>query len=96
MRIMAKKLYKKICENCGTAFEHRTNQKKYCPDCTEIKHRESNRKAMRKKRGKLKPLDIPLHRLIYLLERYNTEHKTTYSYGQFISLISQNIIKFEE
>lgn len=93
---MADKLYKKICENCGVAFEHRTNQKKYCPDCTEIKHRESNRKAMRKKREKSKLRYIPLNRFLYLLEKYNAEHKTQYTYGQFVSLVSQNIINLEE
>ena len=93
---MPDKLYKKICENCGVSFEHRTSQKKYCPECTTAKHREATRKAMRKKRGKLKPLDLPLHRLLYLLEKYNAEHKTRYTYGQFVQALSCGEISKED
>ena len=93
---MANKLYKKVCENCGVSFEHRTSQKKYCPECTAVKHRESNRKAMRKKREKSKSRYIPLNRFLYLLEKYNAEHKTQYTYGQFVQAIKCGEISKED
>ena len=38
-------------------------------------------------------VDIPIFELVNILENYNKENKTRYSYGQFIMLLSNGIIK---
>ena len=73
-----------------------TIEKKYCNTCREIARRETNRKSMRSKRKPKKVLNLPLNKAIAILEAYNRKHNTTYTYGQFINLISQDLIKLEE
>lgn len=93
---MADKLYKRVCTNCDCVFEHPKRQKQLCPDCDKIRHREASRKSMRKKRSKYKPLAISLNRLVYLLEKYNSSHGTSYTYGQFEQLMSSGHIDIRE
>lgn len=92
---MNNKLFKITCEKCGVEFWHRNRRKKYCDICREIIRREASKKSMRKVRNPEKPfeLDLPLHRLVYLIEKYNAEHRTHYTYGQFVSKLHNGEIK---
>lgn len=66
---------------------------KVCPKCkkkTEIRKREKQRqefKSPKPKKYKPKKLDLPLHKVMDLLVKYNSEHGTNYTYGQFVELI---------
>lgn len=90
------KIYKITCERCSVDFDHTNHRKKYCNTCRETVRREINRKNMRSKRKPKKALNLPLNKAIAILEAYNRKHNTNYTYGQFINLISQDLIKLEE
>lgn len=49
---------------------------------------------MRKK--KKQKINLSLSEIIHLLEKYNSKHKTHYTYGQFIDLIHSKKIQFDE
>lgn len=98
VRMMENKIFNVTCERCGIEFQHTNCRKKYCEPCREIIKRERNRKHMQTKRHpeKNQTFNIPLRKVIYLLERYNTKHKTHYSYGNFIKMLNTGEIQIDD
>ncbi len=93
---MTDTLYKRICIDCGCVFWHTQGRKQLCAECEKSRHREAVRRSRLKKRKKKGALDIPLHRLVFLLERYNTENKTSITYGAFVEMLKVGKIKLKE
>ena len=71
-----------------------------CPSCkaaAKKKEKQKERKLAKKYRAEKKQtvVDIPLLELTAIIERYNREHKTHYTYGQFTMLLHNGEIKIE-
>lgn len=104
--------YIKTCADCGREFRTKSERKKLCDECTVEHKRESNRKASKQvsetlKKPKAEPEENkqrkPLYRdglsissFVRLLERYNRQHHTRYTYGQALLHLSSGIIPKEE
>ncbi len=71
------------CRYCGTRLTG--NEKDgFCTDnCRRLGKRLWTRELSRRRKIK----DDPIARILRMLTSYNNEHKTRYSYGQFVSLI---------
>ena len=88
-------LFEHNCVHCGKLFR---NDKKYgtvCPDCTRERKREQNRsyKAAAREREKNKQSPaITILEMARKIEKYNREHKTNYTYGQFMDKVSKGEI----
>ncbi len=70
------------CYACGARLP--MGRKKFCNnDC-----RRQGERLWRRQRERLKRMALsPVNKIIRMLEGYNREHQTRYSYGQFVSLI---------
>lgn len=81
--------YKLVCKQCGKEFYHKTYHKVYCDECSALRHKERNKKFMRRKRGSKAAIYMEnksLSQVIKELETYNKEHGTCISYGQFVAM----------
>lgn len=72
------------CLKCGCEFTHTNVNKKYCAECEPQVKRERNRKFMAQKRAKSPLRHKTIAEVITELERYNKEHGTCLSYGQYV------------
>lgn len=99
--LRSKNLFKKVCRTCKQEFYTDMETAKVCPKCkkkTKIRKREKQRqefKSTKPKKYKPKKLDLPLHKVMDLLVKYNTEHGTNYTYGQFVQELNNGSIKLE-
>lgn len=89
-----------ICERCGLEITVDKSQwrTRYCKNCKIDVKRENARKAVKKckDKKKIKPVKLPLEKVIALQDKYNREHGTFYTYGQFCSKLESGEIKIEE
>lgn len=79
------------CRYCGRRLADTANDG-YCDDYCRRHGRKLWTREIRRRR-KIK--DDPLARILRMLTSYNAEHKTKYSYGQFVSLILPKLEKKE-
>lgn len=93
--LRSKDLYEKTCRECGLIFRTDKPKAYICPTCQKIKERAKSyrQEAKRKETEKDKPLVISLIEKMRVIEKYNSEHKTSYTYGQFEELIRRGDIK---
>lgn len=96
-----KKLYVKICMDCGLEFKTEQKRAKLCEACRAKKSVEKSREQNKQfKKPKAKALSlkdgIPIREYTAIIEQYNREHRTSYTYGQFTALVSVGEIKLEE
>ena len=87
-----------ICIDCGCTYIAYSTAARRCPECN-LKHRrkcrqeyaESNKKEQTKppSKPKSKPRHKPkpMSQVLKEMETYNKEHKTHYTYGQFVLLV---------
>lgn len=90
-----KTLYTLKCKGCGELFEWTSKNKRVCPTCDEIREeRKKERKRekyrsvkLEKAKQKKTSIDFSITELVRIMEKYNREHKTKYTYGQFVELL---------
>ena len=92
-------VYTRFCRECGTKFETEKSTAQFCPGCLKKHKRDSwkrNQESYKKpiaEAPKPMPVNISLSKMMQLLELYNQNHGTKYSYGQFVSGIHTGKIK---
>ena len=74
---MKQKLFDLKCVECGKIFRNPDENERFCPECKKIRE---NKKP--KPKAKKSVLQITRE-----LEKYNKEHKTRLSYGQYVALV---------
>lgn len=84
---MSEELYCRTCKDCQKIFRTDQRNKQYCPSCIKRRRNEYSseancRKSVYKKRGKKKPI-LSMTEVIHIIEVYNKEHGTCYTYGKF-------------
>lgn len=91
-------LFEKTCKKCGKIF-HTDKKKAYvCPSCLKKNvrdHLDSYRQEAKRedeKRKKKNAANIPLMEMLKIINRYNRENGTNYSYGRFCELVNRGEI----
>ena len=79
---MKQKLFDLKCVECGKIFRNPDENERFCPECKKIK--EIKKKARRKAKSIKSILQITRE-----LEKYNKEHRTMLSYGEYVSLVDK-------
>ena len=92
------KTYERKCCRCQRYFEAESSRAFVCPDCKKLAEQRKKARKAEEYRAPKKPqarpgADIPLDKLISLLEKYNREHGTQLTYGQFVQHIADGSIK---
>lgn len=80
---------RKTCELCGEKFIARSGNAKYCRECRMHKKKVLPKSSRR-------PPKYSLTQVLKMLDRYNSEHRTSYAYGQFVELLDGGKLKGEE
>lgn len=81
---MKQKLFDLKCAECYKFFRNPDENERFCPECKKIK--ESKKKSKPKvKTNKSKSI----WQIVRELEKYNKEHKTRLSYGQYVSSVDK-------
>lgn len=73
-----KKLNTLTCVDCRKVFRDPSESERLCPDC---------KKARDKKPKKPKIPTKNVYQIIKELEKYNKEHGTTLTYGQYVGVV---------
>lgn len=81
---MKQKLFDLKCAECGKIFRNPDENERFCPECKKIK--QSKKKA-RQKAKSIKSKSI--WQITRELEKYNKEHGTLLSYGQYALLMGE-------
>lgn len=76
---MKQKLFDLKCMDCHKIFRNPDENERFCPECKKIRE---NKKP--KPKAKKSVLQITKE-----LEKYNKEHKTRLSYGQYVALVDK-------
>ncbi len=76
---MKQKLFDLKCADCHKIFRNPDENERFCPECKKIRE---NKKP--KPKAKKSVLQITRE-----LEKYNKEHKTRLSYGQYVALVDK-------
>ena len=97
----SKELYNKVCCKCKKVFRTDKQRVTICPSCKVERKKAENKKQQEiykkpKKKAKIYPVDIPLLEYTAIIEKYNREHKTHYTYGQFTMLLHNGSITAKE
>ena len=79
---MKQKLFDLKCAECYKFFRNPDENERFCPDCKKI--RENKKKLKVKAKTNKTVLQITRE-----LEKYNKEHKTRLSYGQYVSSVDK-------
>lgn len=77
---MKQKLFNLRCAECYKVFRNPDENERLCPECKKIK--ESKKKAKSK-------ANKTILQITRELERYNKEHRTMLSYGEYIALVDK-------
>ena len=81
---MKQKLFDLKCVECGKIFRNPDENERFCPECNKIKE---SRKKPKQKAKSVKSKSI--YQITRDLEKYNKEHKTRLSYGQYVSSVDK-------
>ena len=79
---MKQKLFDLRCAECHKLFRNPNENERFCPECKKIK--ESKKKARQKAKSNKSILQITRE-----LKKYNQEHGTRLSYGQYALLMGE-------
>lgn len=96
----SKELYNKVCGKCKRVFTTDKQRATFCPSCKAERKKAADKKQQEqykklKKKAKAFHVDIPLLEYTAIIEKYNREHKTHYTYGQFTMLLHNGKIEIE-
>lgn len=81
---MKQKLFDLRCAECHKVFRNPNENERFCPECKKIK--ESKKKAKQKVKS-IKSKNIL--QITRELEKYNKEHRTMLSYGEYVSSVDK-------
>ena len=81
---MKQKLFDLKCAECGKIFRNPDENERFCPECNKIKE---SRKKPKQKAKSVKSKSI--YQITRELGKYNKEHKTRLSYGQYVALVDK-------
>ena len=86
------------CTLCQKSFKTTDNRVKVCPVCKIRINRIKKEKSNQRKRAQLKKLlaELTVGELLAIAESYNRRHKTSFSYGKFITYAENGLIETEE
>lgn len=90
------KLYTKTCKRCGASFATEKKYKQLCGNClTDANYlrKPQNEPVKIEKFHRVQPDSVPIRAYVAEIEKYNREHGTSYTYGQFESLVHNGKIK---
>lgn len=76
---MKQKLFDLKCAECHKVFRNPNENERFCPECKKIRDRK-------KRKSKA---DKSLYQIMKDLAKYNKEHKTRLSYGQYVALVDK-------
>lgn len=79
---MKQKLFDLKCAECHKVFRNPNENERLCPECKKIK--ESKKKARQKAKSNKSILQITRE-----IAKYNKEHGTLLSYGQYVLLMGE-------
>ena len=103
--LRTKDLFEKTCTKCGKVFRTDKERAYVCPTCQKENKRQqekSVRSEIRERENYLKkqvqkqaPTDLPLDviKSARIVDKYNREHGTNYTYGQFVLALKNGKIK---
>ena len=81
---MKQKLFDLRCAECHKVFRNPNENEKLCPECKKIK--ENKKKA----KPKIKTSENKtIWQITRELEKYNRDHKTMLSYGEYVALVDK-------
>ena len=90
--LRTKDLFERTCKDCGKVFRTDKKRGQFCPTCKKHRKAESSKKQNEEcksikpkpkpERGYVRETDA-LFAFIRKMDRYNAEHGTGLSYGQF-------------
>lgn len=81
---MKQKLFDLKCAECYKVFRNPDENERFCPECKKIK--ESKKKARQKAKSTKSKSILQVTRE---LEKYNREHRTMLSYGEYVALVDK-------
>lgn len=79
---MKQKLFDLKCAECHKVFRNPNENERFCPECK--KEKESKKKPKQKAKSNKSILQVTRE-----LEKYNKEHKTRLSYGEYVALVDK-------
>ena len=77
---MKQKLFDLKCAECHKVFRNPDENERLCPECKNIK--KSKKKAKQK-------ANKTIFQITRELEKYNKEHRTMLSYGEYVSSVDK-------
>lgn len=90
-------LYTKTCRRCGERFETYKKKRYICNKCrladNNYFRKPQNEPKKIEKFHRVLPDSVPIRAYVTKIERYNREHGTSYTYGQFVNLVHNEKIK---
>ena len=81
---MKQKLFDLKCAECHKVFRNPDENERLCPECKKIKE---GRKKPKQKAKSVKSKSI--YQITRELEKYNREHRTMLSYGEYVALVDK-------
>lgn len=80
---------KKVCAVCGKEFISHNNNAKYCCYECKKKHTREHERNLRNEKAKAsnQSREHNLNQTLYNLHKYNEEHGTRLSYGQYMAKV---------
>ena len=79
---MKQKLFDLKCAECYKFFQNPNENERLCPECKKIK--ESKKKARQQAKS-----NKSIWQITRELEKYNKEHRTMLSYGEYVALVDK-------
>lgn len=100
--LRTKDLFENTCKDCGKVFRTDKIRERLCPTCKKHRKSESIKKNNELHKS-LKPKPTPeqnykretdaLFAFVRRVDRYNKEHGTSLTYGQFVDKVNSGKIK---
>ena len=81
--LRTKNLYERTCTKCNKVFRTDKKTASVCPSCQKAEFKSYRREAEEKSKRKTKEKTLSLRECAAIIEKYNREHKTCYTYGTF-------------
>ena len=98
--LQSKELFAKVCERCEKTFRTDKEDETICPVCKRKEYQKEYREQHKdkakeyreqhkanKKFHRVAPGTVPIREFTAIIEKYNTQHGTHYTYGQFVCLV---------
>lgn len=76
---MKQKLFDLKCAECGKIFRNPDENERFCPECKKIKTKNKPKVRANK----------TIWQITKEIEKYNKEHKTMLSYGQYFASVDK-------